>query len=126
MRLLCAFLVLLFPLIGVSATFTGKISTISINETNANLVFEVVDYESHESETCSSGWYKVKKADASQMSPATFLLQAYLNNKNVTVHSSATCAEVTAPASVNRVTLGASAAEVKALIEKVRKKQIKK
>jgi len=123
MRSLVLVLGLFFPMVSLAATFTGKISTISINETNNNIVFEVVDSEN---ETCLSSWFKVKKPSASEMSPASFALQAYLNNTTVTIHSPTICAEVTGPAAVNRVTLGASASEIKALIEKIRQKKEKK
>ncbi len=108
---------LLAPVISLAAQYTGHITKISVNEKGDNLVFEVANMEN---ETCKSSWFKVTKPGANEISPAEFVTQSYFNNSKITIHSPTVCAAVDSPSVVNRVTLGTSTEEVKALIQKIR------
>ncbi len=114
------FITVLFPTICFSAQYTGHITTISVNEKGDGLVFEVANVEN---ETCQSSWFKITHSGANAISPAEFVTQSYFNNSKITIHSPTVCAAVDSPSVVDRVTLGTSTEEVKALIQKIREKR---
>lgn len=110
---------LLLPTISFAAQYTGHITKISLNNKGDNVIFELANTE----EACESSWFRVTKAPGQEISPAEFVVKSYFANKKVTIHSPQVCQPLTSPSAVNRVTLGTSTEEVKALIQQIREKR---
>ena len=119
LSILCCLSIL--PTLSIAAQYTGHITKISMgSNANQNLVFEVANADD---ETCKSSWFKVAKPADQKLSPAEFVVKSYFNNSRITIHSPEICAPVSGPTQVNRVTLGTSTEEVKALIQQIRSKR---
>lgn len=117
MKKILGTLALALPALGASATYTGKISVISMNNNGNQIVFEVVDRKSSE---CDSSWFKVPKPANRELSPAELVVNAYYSKERITLHSPDICSSIAQPGKVNRVTIGTSQEETQALIEKYR------
>ncbi len=119
MKKILAFIALVLPTFTFAAQYTGHITKISINAKGDTLVFETANKE----ETCESNWFTITKSTSKEISPVDFITQAYFSNKKITIHASQVCAPLSEPATVERVTLGTSTEEVKALIQQIREKR---
>jgi len=116
MRKLILCFALVLPTLSFANQFTGRITTILLDEKGSELTFEIANSESA---PCESSWFKLTKAVNQEISPAQLVIQSYFSKTPLTIFSSDTCGSANEPGSVSKVGLGKSTDEVKAFVNKM-------